>query len=456
MMPNRQSRSIAVFVLLITTLLTRIQRITAALPEVSSTLLSSHRLYLQQPPHDTALYDCLGVSPNATVALITQKYRKLSRRLHPDKTKGNADDGDNGATAAAAAKQLQQVRRAYDILKDDASRLPYHRYGLQDIDQAAWMLMGSSEMFQGLENGNDSLELLRLMGYQPHDDKRNSQSQSDNYKRRVQFIAANLVEKIRPLVEGVISEATMAHVVIGECDRLKKLPLGAQIVRCIGRAYRYSGQRVLRQYQQNGINKSTAVRLEVSSSVRETLRRAKHVWNAAVATGRVVLSEQLQAPPKHQQEGSISIEQPASIGYYFGQMGETPADCLEQQQQQQQHDDAPTDQELRQHERRKAQTAMLESLQVEALWKIHKIELDHTVREACALILEGHYSFFPSHQQADQGNGGGGGGSGEDGWIGSSGIAIDAETGRIRAASALVLIGNIMVQRSKEGTAWME
>jgi hypothetical protein len=66
--------------------------------------------------------------------------------------------------------------------------------------------------------------------------------------------------------------------------------------------------------------------------------------------------------------------------------------------------------------------------------------------------LDGDYFFYPSHQSnrpADWQEGG-------DGWVGASGKAVDARDGRLRAASALVMIGNIMVQRSKEGTSWME
>lgn len=108
--------------------------------------------------------------------------------------------------------------------------------------------------------------------------------------------------------------------------------------------------------------------------------------------------------------------------------------------------------EIKEKEQQKAQTALLESLQVEALWKIAKIDLDRTVRDACNLILTGEYFFFPSHQSKrssdwDQST---------DGWVGSTGEIVHAEIGRLRAAAALVMVGDIMVRCSKEGTAWME
>jgi hypothetical protein len=137
----------------------------------------------------------------------------------------------------------------------------------------------------------------------------------------------------------------------------------------------------------------------------------------------------------------------STTGYHWdGELGEltsegTSADA-----------DVPTDEELKELERSKARKALLESLQVEALWKIRKIELDRTVRKACDLILDGNYFFYPSHQSSRPANWQDGG----DGWVGSSGVAIDARDGHLRAASTLVLIGNIMVQRSKEGTSWVE
>lgn len=111
-----------------------------------------------------------------------------------------------------------------------------------------------------------------------------------------------------------------------------------------------------------------------------------------------------------------------------------------------------SDEELKENERLKAQMALLESLQVEALWKITKIDLDRTVQEACNLILTGEYFFFPSHYSTGRSDWN----QNADGWVGSTGEAVDANIGRLRAAAALVMLGDIMVRSSKEGTAWME
>ena len=111
-----------------------------------------------------------------------------------------------------------------------------------------------------------------------------------------------------------------------------------------------------------------------------------------------------------------------------------------------------SDEDIKKIEHQKAQQALLESLQIEALWKISKIELDRTIQEACNLILDKNYFFFPTHQsptRLDRKMDG-------DGWVSSTGKTIDATVGQMMAASALVLMGDVMVKCSKEGTSWTD
>ena len=95
---------------------------------------------------------------------------------------------------------------------------------------------------------------------------------------------------------------------------------------------------------------------------------------------------------------------------------------------------------------------------VQALWKIVKIELDRTISQACSRILDGAHPFFPLHQplqnQDDsyrhQSRDAAGG------WVGSTGEAIETDKGKLRAAAALVLVGQTMVDCSKGNTAWVD
>ena len=465
------------------------------LPEASSTLLRMHRLYTQQPPHDSVLYDTLQVNPNATAAEITKSYRRLSRKYHPDKRrrtrKSKASSTTSSSTSSTATEgsrdndendeqdeqqQLERIREAYEVLKEDSARLPYHRYGLVDTGHALVLLTGRT----GSATDPQLSELLRMMGYQV--DLRTGQAldgdllfyssfskgptlsssssttatathltKEQKNQKRVWFLAVNLVETIRPLVEGAVSEAFMADIIASQCDRLKRLPLGAQILRCIGRAYRYSGQRFLRRYhvdpkgfynnnnndsKNNPLFKSSTVLLDVSDHLRDQWRNAKHVLTAAMASGRVVLSEEVvkrsrRLPPVG-----------PGLPYKEPEIGVLPNDRNSDNAMVEEINFfGPCDDDLREEERNKAREVLLESLQLEALWKISKIDLDRTIRDACDLILDGDFFFFPGQAE---------------GWVGSTGMAIDAKVGRVRAAAALAMIGDIMVQRSKEGTSWMQ
>jgi hypothetical protein len=131
--------------------------------------------------------------------------------------------------------------------------------------------------------------------------------------------------------------------------------------------------------------------------------------------------------------------------------------------------------------------AMLESLQIDALWKVYKIELDSIVRQACRRLLNSwsdpqHNVFLPSHisdlvyskrnnmfnhdathpsvppsSRSSQKQ--------YDGWIVSDPNNIDGSSSPIifnsstkqqeLVAHVLIRMGNIMIERSKVGTSWM-
>jgi DnaJ domain len=427
-----------------------------SLPEASSTLLRLHQQYLRQPPHDTTLYDVLQVSPNATASEIDKSYRKLSRKLHPDK-QGNAVGNED------TKEELERVRQAYEVLRDDRTRLPYHRHGLVNAHDAVLILSG-----RGGYHRDPALiqELLQLMGYCGTDpgQQQHHPSPMQERQQRVWIIAANLIELMRPVVEGALTDDSylMDHV-IRQCDRLKSLPLGAQIVRCVGRAYRYQGRRAMQKYKQyatyglNHPNRHGPPRplvAEFKDVVSDAVREAKQIATAAVAGSRVLWNERALLHSKR-------VEPDEHGPSFFGSPPFEAGDDVDIDTLLDGTEYAPlTDEDINEKEKRKADLVLLESLQVEAFWKICKIDLDRVVREACDLILKGDYFFFPSHYSYPWSGGGAdehrNAALGSDGWVGSHGVAIDAATATHKAASLLVRMGDIMVQRSKQGTAWME
>ncbi|KAL3817811.1 hypothetical protein ACHAXA_002678 [Cyclostephanos tholiformis] len=176
-------------------------------------------------------------------------------------------------------------------------------------------------------------------------------------------------------------------------------------------------------------------------------------------------------------------------------------------------DDESLERELQLSRLQKTHSALLSAHQLEALWKITKIELDRTIREACRRILMGHYGGWQEGGRvwnafchpSERMTGGGdrslhrrchpysssppppppppppqspslsghsghqferhrpdhmpgrkihGRPRGYDGWVGTTGEVVTMEVGRMRSAAALILLGDLFVRCSKDGTAW--
>ncbi len=64
-------------------------------------------------------YEVLGVERRATAAQITDAYRKLAIRFHPDKNPGDAE----------AASRFKEAARAFEVLSDADLRARYDRFG---------------------------------------------------------------------------------------------------------------------------------------------------------------------------------------------------------------------------------------------------------------------------------------------------------------------------------------
>ena len=64
-------------------------------------------------------YEVLGVERRSSTGQITEAYRKLAIRFHPDKNPGDDE----------AASRFKEAARAFEVLSDENLRARYDRYG---------------------------------------------------------------------------------------------------------------------------------------------------------------------------------------------------------------------------------------------------------------------------------------------------------------------------------------
>jgi curved DNA-binding protein CbpA len=398
-----------------------------------------------------------------------------------------------------ARDKLQQISNAHEILSNDQTRLLYHRYGIQNgIEGAIQLLTGKMYTGDSTTGSNEQSRLLQLMGHPPH-------LAHDAKEARIYYLTATIVEKLRPLVEGTVSQDMYAQSIYDECVALSKSALGKQILRCVGRAYRREGYRVLRtmnRNRQSSYGGSLAAQQhshqhDITDVLHDSWNNVKHFASAAFASGKLALVEAKLRRLQSEQERSRKKMKESRLvatkggkGTEISRTGISHDNLLDDvlignigilpdESEDESIDDIGSmfsDDEGNVHEEldgahfeyvanEKTYNALLTAHQTEVLWKLTKIDLDSTIREACRRMLMavpgtdngGRYAFFPSesspypqdwnhhpdfkyHARYHQP---------QDGWVGQNGNTIDTEVGRLRAGAALVLVGDLMVRCGK-------
>jgi len=101
----------------------------------------------------TDYYQILGVGRKATKVEIKKAYRKLARKYHPDKSKGDK----------AAEEKFKQISEAYAVLSDEKKRQQYDAFGSDKFHQQysqedIFRNMDFSSIFQDMGVGGAGLE----------------------------------------------------------------------------------------------------------------------------------------------------------------------------------------------------------------------------------------------------------------------------------------------------------
>ena len=87
-------------------------------------------------------YDVLGVPRNATEAQISEAYRKLALKYHPDR---NPDDDE-------AVGKFKEGAEAFEVLSHAEKRARYDRYGLAGLEGGSPHFHDISDIFQAFGN----------------------------------------------------------------------------------------------------------------------------------------------------------------------------------------------------------------------------------------------------------------------------------------------------------------
>mmetsp|Transcript_59018 Transcript_59018/g.111184 ORF Transcript_59018/g.111184 Transcript_59018/m.111184 type:complete len:946 (+) Transcript_59018:59-2896(+) len=282
----------------------------------------------ERPPRrvaDTAYYDIIGVSPDASAMDIKKSYYKAALRVHPDK---NPNDPE-------ASQRFQKLAQAYQVLSDPKLRERYDLMGQEAISENALpsidpmlffsMLFGSEQfekyigkLYLAMQTDHIAKDLQKdlerrqaadgqMPGHEVIGDsiERNvtttwkSDSKKDKRMRRQQFnrevhCACHLVERLNRWVIGR-DEGGFMTAISQEASELAHVSFGGRLLRTIGNIYETCAEQYLASMRGNFTietqmaqwresHHSIKVRATAASSVAKSIFAVKRMHDVAGST----------------------------------------------------------------------------------------------------------------------------------------------------------------------------